>query len=242
MSNLEEYFFKSDDGQALEGYLSDDKCAELLIILKEPHSDDNPYFWFYNVVNNLNDIRSKPGGRRFFNILGSLVCGILGETKNDEATKENALKRCAFINLYPYDGKAVAEHNKSGYSLTYSVMNNLTVTDNKIEEWEKVKGINISSVADRRTELFKHLSESNIKYILTVPEIFAMLSKAENKDKKTFIAINYKNSGKEKTRKFNQDQYRLSDKITVFEFWHPSYTRINYENLDKALIAYRRGK
>lgn len=236
MNSIDDYTLKSSDNAKIEGALSNEYTSKMLIVLKEPHSDDDQIFWFYNVVNNLNDKSGKNArrgtGKRFFNILGSMACSIL----KDETDKEIALKNCAYINLYPYDGKAVSEYNKSGYSLTYNAINakrnekNLTKNQNeKISEWNNQKGCDINRIAEKRIALFDHLKECGIKYILTVPEIFNLLCNGNTTER--FLTVEY---GKNKNIQ-DFDQCTLSNGVTVFEFWHPSCTRISYDHLNEAL-------
>ena len=223
-------FALSDDGKPIEGFLGDQQNAKLLIILKEPNNKNQPDFWFYNVVNNLlgskGEIVRSGKGLRFFRILGKLSCSILKEKYDDDDDIEAVLKKCVFINLYPFNGEKRVGKD-SGYiqtcSFFYDLVNGKDLID-EIEESEKI----YYDIAKNRTELLENISKSNIKSILTVPGVFAVLG--HGKDVKPYLTIKY---GKNKTREFNCCE--LSDGTVVYEFWHPSYTGINYTYLDEAL-------
>ena len=220
-------FALSDDGKPIEGFLGDEQNAELLIILKEPNNNNQPDFWFYNVVNNLlgsqgESVRDRKG-LRFLRILGKLSCSILKEKSDDDDDIEAALKKCAFINLYPFDGESYAGKD-SGYIKTCIALNKKLNNKKPKSECDK----KYIAIAENRIELLENLSKSNIKYILTVTGVFAILSYRKNV--KPYLKMEY---GKNKTRIFNCCE--LTNGTKIFEFWHPSCRRINYTYLDEAL-------
>ena len=215
-------FFISQNGEPIEGYLSDNHQPKILIILKEPHTDDNLIFWFYRVVNNMEDFKEKSArtgtGKRFFNIIGNIACALLKYEKNDAAAKETALKQCAFINLYPYDGKAYAGKS-SGYQSTLRALKGKA--DGRTAE--------LTELVERRRELFRNLGESSIECVLTVPEVYELLTHGKTDEYSFYLNLAY---GKGKLKSFRRSTV---DGIAVYEFWHPSCVKISYHHLNKAL-------
>lgn len=223
-------FKKSKDGVLLEGFLNCENKAEILFIMKEPNSEEQKDFWFWKVVYDEKGLNGKPcrrkNGMKFYNVLGKLSKYIMNCL---EESTESVLKKCAFINLYPYDGKASA--HMGGYSLLMESLYSLkgkNIRKNKleqIEKFEKEKNIDLNELAKSRLELINQLCSSGVKYILTVPEIYKLFS--NDKISEDEFLPEYENG------KFHFCQ--LENGTIIYEFWHPSYPKINYNNLDKAL-------
>ena len=90
--SLKELFYKCDSSsEKLEGYLDNENPqAEVLFILKEPHSENHDEFWFRNVVRNETGYRAG-AVKRYYKILGSIACLLTGKS-----SKDIALKMCVY--------------------------------------------------------------------------------------------------------------------------------------------------
>ncbi len=228
-------FKKSKDGKLLEGFLNDENKAELLFIMKEPNSMKKPnseeqdYFWFRKVVynENVDDLPCRrKSGMKFFNVLGKLSKYIMD---CPEESTEKILQKCAFINFYPYDGKPSAQGG--GYSLLISAIYDLMgkkISSRKLEKVEmfkKEKNIDLYELAKSRRKLISQLCTNGVKYIVTVPEIYKLFS---------YYKI-YENEFLPDYIKGKFHSCQLENGTIIYEFWHPSYPKINYNNFDKAL-------
>jgi hypothetical protein len=91
--------FLTNNIEPPEGYIGDEKKADILFILREPHGQKLEKFWFKA------DVVYGDMGKKYLNILGTLAQKLF----NDETTdKKTLLKNCAYINLFPFCGGATA--------------------------------------------------------------------------------------------------------------------------------------
>lgn len=99
--------FYKYNGNVIEGYIGDDikslDKVRLVFILREPNSGNNEAdtFWFKNTVESAEkEERLDRYQNVYYNKLGKIACLLLN--KGDDI--QNALKQCAYINLYPVKG------------------------------------------------------------------------------------------------------------------------------------------
>jgi len=87
-----------------EGYLGDNEQVKVLFIMCEPSSGGEEVkegkFWFFDVINQNQRIKWKKREARYFDVLGRIACLLLSEDDKFEA-----LKQCAYVNLYPKKGE-----------------------------------------------------------------------------------------------------------------------------------------
>ena len=185
--------------EGLEGPLSENP-TKLLIVLKEPHGENWNCFWMKDEV-----LEMKKYTKRYFNVLGAFACKILGESD-----KREALKKCAFINLYPYNGEATA--NNGGFEML-------------MKEWKDASTPQKSELLKNRINILKSALESNIS-IMTLPVIAKQIQKQFDliKDDKgytnnpTYYSYSCKNSDSK-----------------VYCICHRAYRRISYQKLGEDL-------
>ena len=238
MTRLDELFYRSDTGQPIEGFLSDDPDPQpqVLFILKEPHNSNETEFWFHHVVNRKQNYMAG-NGKRFYTVLGCLACLLTGENGIADKNKDRALQKCAYINLYPFSGaknvRMGAGKLKNGYLKTNRCIDN-RLNGAKLKQDDE-KAIDY---ALRRIKLINELPESGIQYIVTVQDFYSVLKKAYsvNNTEKTYISLNYNRYGKQADYPKEFRTCRLESGIELFEFWHPSYSYINYNYLSQAII------
>ena len=241
MRNLDSFFFKSElTNEIIEGYLDrDNPRSEVLFIMKEPHNENQPDFWFYHVLrrdsNQYGDYM-KGNAKRFYQILGSLACVLTGEFDTSDNAKDRALKKCAFINLYPFSGASTVKGKngvtENGYLRTKDCINDYLVNGEITIE----KSDLVIEVAKSRIELISCSKDFGIRFIVTVSDLFWILSRNYHGDliDKNYLSVKTGKGSKARYRDFCLAE--LDNGIKILEFWHPSYTRINYENLNEAIM------
>ena len=220
MYDITKDFIKNDNGQLMEGFLYDvpKDNIHLLFILREPNCPDEQSFWLKNALHGLTG-RGR-NGNEILNTFSKLACFALGKQS------EKILAECAFINLYPYDGKPRVYRN-SGFTKTLNAIH--TRSDKTIMYRRKDgKVINITKTADKRIELFHHLSNTNIRHIVTVGDIFDSISSGD--DDPSSERIHKKNGGS-----FRIGSFMWDDCIKVYEYYHPCAPCVNYRFLDEAI-------
>lgn len=217
MFDITQDFIRSENGNVMEGLLYDvpQDSVRLLFILREPNCENEQSFWLKEVVHG----RKEKGknGNKILNTLTKLACFALGKQEPD------ILRECAFINLYPYDGKPRVDR-KGGFSKTCCALKSLCkATDIMKSGYNRIKVI-----AKKRMELLKHLSDTNIRNIVTTADIFNYIANEDN---------NFSTMG---IRKKNGKQFRIGsliydERIKVYEYYHPSAGCVNYQLLNDAI-------
>lgn len=204
----------------MEGFLYDvpQDMIRLLFILREPNCPDEQSFWLKNALHGLTG-RGR-NGSKILNTFSKLACFALGKQS------EKILAECAFINLYPYDGKPRVCRS-SGFTKTLTA---IQTPSNKTIMYRRKDGkeINITKTADKRIELFHHLSSTNIRHIVTVGDIFNCISSED--DSSPLARIEKKNGGS-----FRIGSFIWDDRIKVYEYYHPCAPCVNYRLLDEAI-------
>lgn len=106
MCNLDNLFCKVGD-KFIEGYLGEEakKDCKILFVLKEPHEPNADGFWFKEKVVYKDCDKLEGAEKQYFRILGITAKKLIG-TPSDSLGE--VLKRCAFINIYPFSGEATA--------------------------------------------------------------------------------------------------------------------------------------
>ncbi len=233
---MSDILFTKVDDNLIEGYLGDGEDAEILFILKEPNtknveSDDG--FWFKKVISDENRTST---GKRYFNILGCLAEKLLSST----GSKTELLKKCAYINLYPFSGLDRASENYKNVLNEFDKFIN-TPPKMHIDISKKSSTYEISSaedIAKNRVYLINQIIMSGkTKYIVTVGEIYNILSHCDYTN--SYLQLKYGRKPKTKDfacHKLTKDStcHELTKEVKLCEFWHPSYTWINYDYLNKA--------
>ncbi len=192
-----------------EGYLNDGQTdLKVLFILREPDSPTWDSFFMKNVVKS----KGKTGGLRYYNILKKLAQIVLNKADDD-----NIFQECAFINLYPHDGKSSAG---DGFYKTLNTIKKLP--NGEVKNETSTTGKDILEIANKRIDLINNLPKGT--KIITVQDIYKALAKP---DKEKYMT--YKKGAISKD--FFCSQCRFNNNVIVYEFWHPSYTHIAYQPL-----------
>lgn len=227
---MNDIHFTKVGGKLIEGYLGDNKEAEILFILKEPNTknvEEDDGFWFKKVIS---DENRTANGKRYFNILGSLAEKLL---KCNES-KTELLKKCAYINLYPFSGENRQSNN---YEEVLKALNNHLKNGDQITNKTISESSAYNDIAENRISLINQIIMSGkTKYIVTVREIYNILSKLPSpcdNAKNHYLQLEY--GRKHKTTK-SFACHTLKNDLMLCEFWHPSYTWINYYYLNKAIL------
>ena len=91
----------------------------------------------------------------------------------------------------------------------------------------------IYELVKKRIELIKNSKNNGIDYIVTVPNFFNVLSSAYGKSRpEIYLSMEYNKKGTTEIKEFRKCELKNGTKL--LEFWHPSYTRISYKNLQEA--------
>lgn len=220
MFDLTSAFIRNDNDEVMEGFLYDTPpdCVHLLFILREPDCENEQSFWLKNALHN--NVGRGKNGNKIINTFTRLACFALGKKDTE------ILKECAFINLYPYDGKPRVDRN-GGFFKTLKEIQSPS-EQQQIYYRDDGKEINITEIASKRLNLFSHLKDTHISTIVTVTDIFNCIS---TKDNSCEIERIIKKNGKA----FRVGSLVYNDKIKVFEYYHPSARCVNYQLLDDAI-------
>ena len=234
MYNFSENGFKfalSDDGKPIEGFLGDEEKAEVLFILREPHNDNQQGFWFKKVVENTMKIKEHkklgPNANRYYNILNMFASKILCDEKN--------MLNCVYFNLFPFNGDARA--SKKYFEMTKKIKDNPIINYVNLNDVKDVCQVDCpKKIVPLRYYLLDQLTKSGVKHIITVPDIFELMTDAAKRKEYMKLKYNYKDrQGNVFIREHQFNKCEFLNGSTIYEFWHPSYTRINYTYLDEAL-------
>lgn len=221
MYDITKDFFKNANDQLMEGFLCDENQEEvkLLFILQEPHCINAQSFWVKDI---LHDRKPKgKNGNKILNTFTKLACFVLKEQS------DRILEKCAFINLYPHDGESPI-NREGGFYETIRTILAINSHSTYHSDYREKDGINISEIAQKRIALLGRLGETNIRYIVTVADVFHCIS-AESNDP-AYERIYRKNG-----RPFRIGSLRYDNRITVYEYYHPSASCVNYALLNDAI-------
>lgn len=160
MSDLDKLFCKVGCNY-IEGYLDDENHdPELLFVLKEPDASAKNVtdFWFKrNVMPNPQGL-----GKTYFKVLGETARKLIGNQDDDYST---VLKRCAFINIYPFSGKASASND---FKTVVKMLG-----EAKAEYGSKITDQSCANeiACNRKAIIFGH----KWKYVVSVNDVFEQL-------------------------------------------------------------------
>ncbi len=218
MYDITQYFTKNSNGEFIEGFLCDENSADvkLLFIMKEPHNTDGETtFWFRDIVNRN---RYNRNGTKMYNTLSRVAKYVLDYYESD------IFNKCSYINLYPYDGDARVNTKKpSGYWATrMAILNKINNTSNSTIDSNSVK------VAEKRINLLSCLDECGIKYIVTVQDLFNVITTEDSRSESGLIKRDNKTA-------FRKGQCIFNKNLTVYEYYHPSAPCVSYKMLDEAI-------
>jgi hypothetical protein len=218
MSGIYDYFTRNDNGELMEGFLFEacNTQAKLLFIMKEPHNTDGETtFWFRDIVNGY---RHDRNGTKMEHTLQRIAEYVLG------SSEDNIFKQCAYINLYPYDGDAyVNKEKKDGYWAVRNGIAALTAGKEHIDIGSKSL-----EVARDRIKLLTFLSQYGIRYIVTVQDLFDVITDHESISSSTLLKKN-------RVTPFRVGKCLFDPSVTVYEYYHPSAPCVSYEMIDKAI-------
>ena len=217
MFDITKGFIRNDADELMEGLLYDvpTESVHVLFVLREPDCENEQSFWLRNTLHGKTG-RGK-NGNKILNTFTKLACFALGKEDAD------ILKECAFINLYPYDGKPRVEKD-CGFIQT---LNEIRNPAGKTVKYGK-REIDITKLAANRIKLFKHLSDTNIRHIITVADIFNCIASDDACD--SAVRIHKKNG-----QQFRIGSLIYDNRISVYEYYHPSARCVNYKLLDDAI-------
>ena len=220
-------FIKDQNGNLLEGPLS--ATTTLLIVLKEPntgkqsHTDDLNCFWLKDIVIKKDKGIKKTGGTRFYKVLGAFAKAILNEQDH-----QDALKQCAYINLYPFKGGSVAEGDEQAQKSYCDIMKDWR--ENILSEPAGpicFKSSNVE-ILRNRLAIIKSALENNI-HVAVHTEIFAcLINDAAFKE--------HLSDGGYYTRgPYLYPCYTYKNKAKLYAIPHPMRRDLRYDLLEKSL-------
>lgn len=206
--------FYKYNGNVIEGYIGDDikslDKVRLVFILREPNSGNNEAdtFWFKNTV------ESAEKGERldryqnvYYNKLGKIACLLLN--KGDDI--QNALKQCAYINLYPVKGGKEASEQ---YKKVIKAFKNKDCNDDCDSD--------IKKIVDSRWDIINNLPDGC--KILTLGEVFGAISKNEQSLIENANGIGYLYIERNGILKKKFDSFSFNNgkgDIEVYSIYHP---------------------
>ncbi len=205
-----ELFIKEKDGTLLEGPLSD-QPTKLLIVMKEPNGDSLNCFWLKKVVH-----RTEKGkmATKYYNTLGAFA-----KTFLNESTHNPALKKCAYINLYPFDGKSTVKGG--GYINLIKLWKNQNINSDNYD-------IDVlKSTLNNRLQIIGNALNSGISVAAHYEIANMLLTDNTFKDK-------FKKTQEYPDNKYHISSYKYGAKAKLYAIPHPS-RQMSYCNLAKIL-------
>lgn len=214
--------FLNNSSNIIEGYLGDKESAELLFVLKEPNTQNANNFWLKRALDG-----KENNAERYIYILGVLAGKILGKPFGLDEERRSLLKRCAYINLYPFRGKETAS------SEYMQVLNEFGSIGYDVTSVSIARNSPPKQVAQNRMAILHELSLLGCRYAVTTQDIFSAVSRESKTD--IGIVIDYNRRGQKCQKSFKRCKL-FDDRLTLYSFWHPAYTKISYENLNKITL------
>ena len=218
MSGIYDYFTRNSNGELMEGFLFDgcNAQAKLLFIMKEPHNTDGETtFWFRDIVNGYRHDRNRTKMKHTLQRIAEYVLG---------PSEDNIFKQCAYINLYPYDGEAyVNKEKKDGYWVVRNGIAALAIGKEQIDIGNKSL-----AVAHNRIDLLTSLSQHRIRYIVTVQDLFDVITDHKSISSSSLLKKN-------RVTPFHVGKCLFDPSVTVYDYYHPSAPCVNYDMLNVAI-------
>ena len=220
--------------ETLEGLIGDGEyLPEVLFLMREPNSDDATYFWFKNDVVQRRygnsaalsaALNEKPKGARYFNVLSALAKKLL------HTDDEFVLQRCAYMNLYPYSGKA---QKSQKYIETLNAFRNVENRVGSMNCGDMSTKKEAQTVAEHRAHVLQNAIHKGVKNILTTPDIFDAIIETRNIkiDECQEYILKYNWQGEPRDHVFHICYLGENHQTRLISFWHPSCTKINMSYL-----------
>lgn len=176
-----------------EGFLGNDEQSKILFVMREPNSKGKEVvdgeFWFRDVVNPVNGLSTID--IRYFEILGKIACLLLG--KSD---KTDALKQCAYVNLYPKKGKG------SRSNCYKCQLDRFLELEDEYHRWDIIESLPEKCIIVTMTDIANAIKKVKRNSIMECCDEFYL----SNSDKK-FLSFSFTNS--------------LGGEIKVYSIPHP---------------------
>ena len=199
--------FYKHNGNVIEGFIDDSIKSldevRLVFILKEPNSGGKPAdkFWFKEIV------EQNKSSNSYYSKLGKIACLLLN--KGDDI--QNALKQCAYINLYPVKGGKEASEQ---YQNVFNAFKNKDCNDDCNGD--------IKKIVDSRWNIINNLPDGC--KILTLGEVFGAISKNEQSLIENANGIGYLYIERNGILKKKFDSFSFNNgkgDIEVYSIYHP---------------------
>lgn len=233
MSDVEKLFYTpTGKNDPIEGYLSDEakKDCKILFVLKEPNSGgyDKPSgeFWMKRAIDPRNHI-SKSG--KYLRTLGTLAARLLcvKHSSSEDNTKlfKDLLRKCAFINIYPFSGagKAGERYDSSLFEISKQVKANSIYKEDAILTANDAN--NYGMIASNRIQLIRSIQ---CKYVVTVCGAFEAIVGKEANACNEGIKIDGKI--------FRAEKDPISKRI-IAAYYHPGARHIQHEKMDVSIVT-----
>jgi len=203
-----------------EGNLGDKNEIEILFVLREPNDKNEEQdmsinkFWMKRVINK--EVKST----RYVNVLGALAGLILNKPASSFDERIELLKKCAYINLSPFEGKANASKK---------YWNILKAFDINISEQNNIDFLSSAeNIAKNRAHIINQAINSGCSNIVTLREISKKLE--NNAEVIGEITATTRHSN------MTFPIFEQKNKVKIYSFWHPSYTHISKDTLKNLQI------
>lgn len=220
------YDFCKVDDKYIEGWLGDAIEKSVLFVMKEPNDKNVKNFFFYDALYGKIDdwddkVKAKRTATRMINVFGSIARKIIrqdiGENFccNDCNKNVDVLKKCAFINLSPFEGDSKVSKK---YKEVVAALKNMDYDTCKY--YPINKDSSNEEIAANRLSIMKNIE---CKYIVIIDDIFNNYFQGKGERIK----------GLEKPFKDANDYFqaiKLNNK-KIYSFCHHSNRKINYSEL-----------
>ncbi len=222
MKDINELFARyMDKDIPIEGYLGDGEC-EILFVLREPHTESADIFWLKDKVVNPEN-KSLRQGKRYLKSLGTLAYRILGgqDDSPDDRQLSEALRKCAFINIYPFSGgnTASSDYNNTLMRLAELNKNEPQNGSAALSLNDKTDKTDYCKIAKNRLQIMKELKW---KRLVTVCGVFEAITGKKANECSIGIQVEYKNPSKG-PKEFRTAYPEHFNKRPVLSFYHPSH-------------------
>lgn len=231
MCDVKELFYSLDGKDPIEGYLGDSNECEILFVLREPHEESVNGFWFNKKVVNP-ETQEERQGQKYFKSLGTLAYKLLGGKDDSpcDCKLEAALRKCAYINIYPFSGenRASYHYNETLKKMKEFVRDKTSPSDSDVyKESDDIKDCH-KRIAMNRLQIIQTM---DWKILVTVCGAFEAITNRNANDCCEGIKVGYK-SGKKPDKVFRVASYNNACNKRIVSFYHPSHPcACNVENL-----------
>ncbi len=221
MCDVKELFYSLDGKDPIEGYLGDSNECEILFVLKEPNDPDPDGFWFKKEV--VDEVIKEPNVKlekaeeKYLHVLGYLAYRLRGGPSKNPNNLElaNALKHCAFINIYPCSGERNTSSKENKYKKTLRRMKKIRKNKTYSEKPCYITDVkDYFNIAQNRLQI---INSMNWKLLVTVCGAFEVI--ANKNAEECYVGIVAKKPEKQfRITYFENDMNRY-----VLSYYHPSH-------------------